>query len=400
MVPYRAWEYWRRGVGKRLKVLWFTAPPLAAGMLAWLRDNATPAIQHYLLWIPSLRWYWHWYLLALLVSSIIIIIIAAPAANRELLKDQRRRHINSFREFKARNEKPPVIIVQGTPDAPNLLVLPDDDVRTYRNEAGVVFERDAGEESETDFYTATANVKNAVTTSRKVGDALGLSARISIRPFDDSHETVLIDQGAWLREPSGKVNIPRNYVRELVIVTVENGTVYAMKHLASPNENRVTKRLAIPDGPANIHIRLRTESGDNIIRRVHLILERTTDTASGVKLTNAARWRLEQITAFIDEALILARSTATGEDEVGLMAQFEDWQSRVVGFLSERWDAQHAETFRPAKKATDGASEPRFAVALRRALEPSSFIDKLLAKIKILQRFQDELTREMLKEYA
>lgn len=381
-------------------MLWFTAPPLAAGLLAWLRDNATPAVQHYLLWIPSLRWYWHWYLLALLVSSIIIMLVAAPAANRELLKDQRRRHIDSFREFRARSEKPPVIIVQGTPDAPNLLVLPDDDLRTYRNEAGVVFERDAGEESEADFYAATANVKNLVTNARKVGDALDLCARISIRPFDSSRETVLIDQGAWLREPSGKVNIPRNYVRELVIVTVENGKVYAIKQLASQNENRVTKRIAIPDGPADVHIRLRAEVGDSLIRRAHMILERTTDTASGIKLTNAARWRLERITAFIDEAISLAKNKTEGEDETALIAQFDDWAGRVRAFLSERWDSQHAETFLPAKKKTDGEHVSSFAAALTYTLEPPGFVDKVLAKTKILQRFQDELTREMLKEYA
>lgn len=397
MVPYSRWEYWKRGVGRHLKVLWFSGPPIVASLLAWMRDNAPTDLRGYLLWVPSFRWYWHWYLLAFLVASIVIVLVTAPAANREMLKEQRLRHIKSFKAFRERNEKPPVIIIQGTPDPPNL-VCSLGRRTVYRDDQGMLFERDAGAEIGSDFFALTADFKNLSTRTGRTGEARELSARLTFRPFDETQHDVSVDRGTWLRNKNGTVNIGLNMTRELVVATIEYARLFSVRHLSGlDGGDRVTTRVAIPDPPLEVHVRLRAELEDKFIRRAHLIVER--DQNGDVQIRLMSVWRGHQLKRFIDqgELLSLRAFQVDTASKAVVEIEYQQWQDEVVSFLHQRWDSDHVEKFVPLPP-----NKPRskWQDIMFPREEPQNLQAQIDAKIKTLRGFIDEIVRDMQKEYS
>lgn len=377
-----------------------TAPPIAVAALGWFKDNLRPEQQHWLAFIPSLYWYWHWYALALMFASIVVLLVSAPAANRELLKDLRRKHIRSFRDFRERNEKPPIVIIQGTPDPPNIVCAPKGRA-VYRNERGVLFERDAGEEKDSDLYAVTADFKNAMHFRKQIGEARDVTARIFLRPFNIHEEQAEVDRGAWLRNQDGRVTLPINQTRELVIATLENGRVFAVRQLADADSGeKITTRLAVPNLPLSVHVTLTEELGKKMVRRAQFMLER--DPNEALQLTLMSTWLWHQLQDLRDRgdalwqrAIGLSPAERPAKEPI-IEIEFQQWRDVVEKFLLERWDTDHAAKFSPPPPES---SKPKWFNALLPP-EPKELHGRINAKLKIVTTFIEEVSMQTIKEYG
>jgi hypothetical protein len=358
--------------------------------------------------------------MVLLVGIIILLEETSVRANQLALRVQRVKHIARYKQYRERykgqNQQPPIVIIQGTPH-PLHLIGSARGRTVCRDARGVIFEKDAGEESDPGFYAVTADFHNAISAKRKTSEAMDVSARVVFHPFDEStNGYVTLERGAWLRVPSGKVPLGRNDTRELVIATVEGEHVYAIKQLDVVNGQKVTTRVNLPNGSFDVHVRLTAELENRSVHRAHLVLEQTGDSATPIRLTPANQWRATRIGelneiayALINRALVFDKAalepptpehTELGEQIKG---EFVEWQNTVAAFLLKRWDKEHKLKFlpEPIKRVTDS---PAWAAYLRP--RPLSFSkvdmlsDDILAKLKILEGFQRELSAEILKEFT
>lgn len=407
----RRWAFWTAGIARPVRAIIVAVLLLILPTIGIIRDVVLqPEDRNWglLKYMPKIGWYW--YAIVILVGLLILLEETSFRAHRSGLRAQRIKHIERFANYRERYPtQPPLVIIQGTPDPPNL-VSSAQKRRVYRDSSGVVFERDAGDEADSDVWAVTADFNNAILEKRKPGEMRDISARINFNPFQ-GNQYVTLDRAAWLRERSGKVVFGVNDTRELVVATLEQERMYGVKQLPAAEDSKVTTRVELANAPYDVHVRLNSELEKKVIKRVHYVLEFAPESETGIRLTLGYRWKADRLGEFnetaydlFEKAIALAQAKLGGdsvdmEAEKTIEAQFHEWEDQVAEFLIKRWDDAHKQRFLPdpPKPKPDA---PAWTRRLWTSPEPPELHSKILAKTKILTEFQGELMREPLKELA
>jgi hypothetical protein len=369
-----------------------TAPLWLIGVFILVRDGLLPPDYrnlYILQFLPPFRWYWHWYVIFVLVYGLGVLLFVAPVANQITLAAERERANKKVRRYR-RMRQP-----QGYPSPPPVGVIAESNIEpyameiipAYRNELGFIIETSEGEATLKALVIPFKNSRHH-RSLRRVGDIYDVSGEISWVSWDGGTFALKPGPAPWLSEEREKLPFRRDDQPNRLVLATAGISDYS--NLCAAQRQTTTLGNAVREIPLfgdywRVSIKLHAESETRAIARYNFIFERDGHVLWDYQpvgkphLIDIHAWKNSQLLRIVLEGYSLLKGLRDGQD---IANDHDAWQTATAEFLRRNYDEKPRSKFLFEKHGTG-----KFA---RTPSQPASLEDRIGRQIETL----DELLKK------
>lgn len=133
---------------------------------------------------------------------------------------------------------------------------------------------------------------------RRVAPVEKVSARITYRYFDN-HQPLMVHRGHWLGEKETEIDFsPNGPPRRLILATLEEKTVNAIRRDFESYQGTATKREPLHGTLLRVHVELVTASQPIPLKEFEYMLEVVGEATICLRITDAQLWKLRHLLDF------------------------------------------------------------------------------------------------------
>jgi hypothetical protein len=292
--------------------------------------------------------------------------------------------------------------------APNIVALEPEPCIAHIDEYGVIVEGEIkyyhggslwwGHDH---FIAITVPYRNRLLESKETGEIYGISAQITYQFYDGQTRPYEMPRAAWLSEEESYVDFPRDATNRLIIATFEDGNnepprIYGVSRDSfGTHKGRETRRVELLGVLFGVQVSLRSETKGKVVKTSDYMLEIKHEPEFDFSLKPALLWKRDKLADFGLEATDIIKRHEQGASDESSEKEFDGWKAKVGSFLTIHLSPEHKKRFLPEPYVPPITGRPRLASLV--SLEPVTFEQRVLAKVKLLQSFIEELRRATLR---
>jgi hypothetical protein len=357
-------------------------------------------------YIPSLRWYWHWYAITILVVLLAVLWETSYQSSRKQNRYLRNRQIDRFKKYRERvgTQNVPESKHQPTqaPLAPNVVCESTDTIEAHRGYGGIICDgkqkRSYQSDPDTNVLAVVARYRNKVKSDgQPIGGRGNISAKVAYTSYSENTKGQEANRATWLSDEKFRVVFGINDPHTLVIAAFEQGNLYAIKEDPHGSLEQKVKYIELDGDLFGANVELISESESKIISTNRFMLEVVRGKRFAVTLTEIFAWKRDKLAGLALEAHDIAHK-ATSDNNEELESEFENWKLKVSKFLARHLGADYKKRFLPLQPAPE--FDPAWRRYVSRGLEPPTLEGKILAKTTMLKLFIDELWAEQMRQLS